>query len=93
MQTAVGVFGGENSVDGVSAPPLMVENAGHGSRPAISSLNCPPFLAFEACREHLVLSSPKTHLNMKCLLYVPCLIIVIKHDIGLLLEPIYFTVQ
>ncbi|KAB8094613.1 hypothetical protein EE612_021836 [Oryza sativa] len=53
MQTAVGVFGGENSVDGVSAPPLMVENAGHGSRPAISSLNCPPFLAFEACREHL----------------------------------------
>ncbi|EEE60366.1 hypothetical protein OsJ_13496 [Oryza sativa Japonica Group] len=54
MQTAVGVFGGENSVDGVSAPPLMVENAGHSSRPAISSLNCPPFLAFEACREHLI---------------------------------------
>lgn len=68
MQTAVGVFGGENSVDGVSAPPLMVENAGHSSRPAISSLNCPPFLAFEACREHLVLSSPKTHLKYEVLI-------------------------
>uniref|UniRef100_A0A0D9W1Q5 Phosphoglycerate mutase-like protein n=1 Tax=Leersia perrieri TaxID=77586 RepID=A0A0D9W1Q5_9ORYZ len=54
MQTAVGVFGGENPVDGVSASPLMVENAGHSSRPAISSLNCPPFLAVEACREHLI---------------------------------------
>uniref|UniRef100_A0A0A9C1B5 Phosphoglycerate mutase family protein n=1 Tax=Arundo donax TaxID=35708 RepID=A0A0A9C1B5_ARUDO len=28
MQTAVGVFGGENNTDGVSAPPLMVENTG-----------------------------------------------------------------
>ncbi|KAK3145194.1 hypothetical protein QOZ80_4AG0325220 [Eleusine coracana subsp. coracana] len=53
MQTAVGVFGGENYTDGVSAPPLMVENAGHSGRPAVSSLNCPPFLAVETCREHL----------------------------------------
>ncbi|PUZ46003.1 hypothetical protein GQ55_7G012300 [Panicum hallii var. hallii] len=53
MQTAVGVFGGENYTDGVSAAPLMVENAGHSGRPAVSSLNCPPFLAVETCREHL----------------------------------------
>ncbi|KAG2564565.1 phosphoglycerate mutase-like protein 1 isoform X2 [Panicum virgatum] len=53
MQTAVGVFGDENYTDGVSAPPLMVENAGHSGRPAVSSLNCPPFLAVETCREHL----------------------------------------
>ncbi|RCV32452.1 hypothetical protein SETIT_7G004100v2 [Setaria italica] len=53
MQTAVGVFGGENYTDGVNAPPLMVENAGHSGRRAISSLNCPPFLAVETCREHL----------------------------------------
>ncbi|TVU06825.1 hypothetical protein EJB05_46860, partial [Eragrostis curvula] len=54
MQTAVGVFGGDNYTDGVSAPPLMVENAGHSGRPAVSSLNCPPFLAVETCREHLI---------------------------------------
>ncbi|XP_044963986.1 phosphoglycerate mutase-like protein 1 [Hordeum vulgare subsp. vulgare] len=54
MQTAVGVFGGENCTDGVSASPLlMVEGAGHSGRQAISSLNCPPFLAVEACRERL----------------------------------------
>lgn len=56
MQTAVGVFGGEKYTDGVNAPPLMVENAGHSGRPAVSSLNCPPFLAVETCREHLVLT-------------------------------------
>jgi hypothetical protein len=54
MQTAVGVFGGGNYADGASASPLMVEGAGHSGRPAISSSNCPPFLAVEACREHLV---------------------------------------
>jgi len=54
MQTAVGVFGGENYTDGVSAPPLMVENAGHSGRPAVSSLNCPPFLVVETCKEHLL---------------------------------------
>ncbi|ONM19129.1 Phosphoglycerate mutase-like protein [Zea mays] len=53
MQTAVGVFGGEKYTDGVNAPPLMVENAGHSGRPAVSSLNCPPFIAVETCREHL----------------------------------------
>lgn len=56
MQTAVGVFGGENYIDGVNAPTLMVENAGHSGRPAVSSSNCPPFLAVETCREHLVLT-------------------------------------
>ncbi|KAL6885539.1 hypothetical protein ACP4OV_010318 [Aristida adscensionis] len=54
MQTAAGVFGGENNyTNGVSAPPLMVENAAQSGRPAVSSLNCPPFLAVEACRERL----------------------------------------
>jgi len=55
MQTAVGVFGGENYTNGISAPPLMVENAADSERPAISNLNCPPFLAVETCRERLVL--------------------------------------
>ncbi|KAF5740120.1 hypothetical protein HS088_TW11G00185 [Tripterygium wilfordii] len=53
MQTAVGVFGGEAYADGIEAPPLMVANAGKSDRPAISSLNCPPFIAVELCREHL----------------------------------------
>lgn len=53
MQTAVGAFGGEGSVDGNDVPPLMAENTGNSNRPAISSLNCPPFIAVELCREHL----------------------------------------
>lgn len=53
MQTAVGVFGGEGYMDGIDAPLLMVANAGKSSHPAISSLNCPPFIAVELCREHL----------------------------------------
>ncbi|KAM0932198.1 putative histidine phosphatase superfamily, clade-1 [Dioscorea sansibarensis] len=53
MQTAVGVFGGESYLDGMNVPPLMVENAGNSNRPAISSLNCPPFVAVETCRERL----------------------------------------
>lgn len=57
MQTAVGVFGGEAYVDGIDAPPLMVANAGKSSHPAISSLNCSPFIAVELCREHLVCDS------------------------------------
>ncbi|XP_056173154.1 phosphoglycerate mutase-like protein 1 [Syzygium oleosum] len=51
MQTAVGVFGGEGDTDGIVAPPLMVANAGNSDHPAISSLNCPPFIAVELCRE------------------------------------------
>lgn len=54
MQTAVGAFGGEGYRDGIDIPPLMVENAGESHHPAISSLNCPPFVAVELCREHLV---------------------------------------
>lgn len=54
MQTAVGVFGGEASTDGIDSPSLMIDNAGDSARPAISSLNSPPFLAVELCREHLV---------------------------------------
>ncbi|KAK4390329.1 Phosphoglycerate mutase-like protein 2 [Sesamum angolense] len=53
MQTAVGVFGGDGYEDGIDVPLLMAENAGNSSRPAISSLNSPPFVAMELCREHL----------------------------------------
>ncbi|XAR48472.1 hypothetical protein NMG60_11031298 [Bertholletia excelsa] len=53
MQTATGVFGGEGYVDGVDVPPLMVANTGNSSRPAVSSLKCPPVLAIEDCRERL----------------------------------------
>ncbi|KAK4428760.1 Phosphoglycerate mutase-like protein 1 [Sesamum alatum] len=53
MQTAVGIFGGDGYEDGIDVPPLMAENAGNSSRPAISSLNSPPFVAMELCREHL----------------------------------------
>ncbi|KAK8678025.1 hypothetical protein V6N13_143542 [Hibiscus sabdariffa] len=53
MQTAVGVFGGEECKDGIDVPPLMVANAGESDHPEISSLNCPPFVAVELCREHL----------------------------------------
>ncbi|CAN8253589.1 unnamed protein product [Cochlearia groenlandica] len=48
IQTAVGAFGGDG---GDVAVPLMVTNAGKSDRPAISSLNSPPFLAVELCRE------------------------------------------
>lgn len=54
MQTAVGVFGGEAYTDGMGVPPLMVANAGNSSRSAVSSLNCPPFIAVELCREQVV---------------------------------------
>ncbi|KAK4483924.1 hypothetical protein RD792_011133 [Penstemon davidsonii] len=61
MQTAVGVFGGEGYADGIDVPPLMVENTGNSSsRPAISSLNSPPFVAVELCREHLIESDDDT---------------------------------
>ncbi|CAM8906979.1 unnamed protein product [Rhodiola kirilowii] len=55
MQTAVGVFGGEGYTDGdrMDILPLMIANAGNSCRGAISSLDAPPFLAIESCREHL----------------------------------------
>ncbi|XP_065869685.1 phosphoglycerate mutase-like protein 1 [Euphorbia lathyris] len=57
LQTAVGVFGGEEYEDRVDdavpyAVPLMVANVGNNKRGAISSLNSPPFVAMELCREH-----------------------------------------
>ncbi|WCJ18163.1 Phosphoglycerate mutase family protein [Euphorbia peplus] len=52
LQTAVGVFGGEEYEDKVDALPLMIANAGNSMRGAISSHNCPPFVAMELCREH-----------------------------------------
>ncbi|KAF7143625.1 hypothetical protein RHSIM_Rhsim05G0095400 [Rhododendron simsii] len=54
MQTAVGVFGGEGYTDRIDSVPLMVANAGNSDRPAISSLDCPPIVAVELCREHCV---------------------------------------
>ena len=54
LQTAVGVFGGEGYTDGMDVLPLMVANAGNSGRAAISSLNCPPVVAVELCREHYV---------------------------------------
>ncbi|KAK7302621.1 hypothetical protein RJT34_13513 [Clitoria ternatea] len=54
LQTAVGVFGGEGHTDRTDGPPpLMVSNAGNSSRAAISSLNCPPIVTVELCRERL----------------------------------------
>ncbi|XP_019083143.1 PREDICTED: phosphoglycerate mutase-like protein 2 [Camelina sativa] len=52
LQTAVGTFSGEYK-DGVDAPPLMIAGAGNSDRHAIGSLNCPPFIAVESCREYL----------------------------------------
>lgn len=54
MQTAVGVFGGEGYTDRMDVIPLMSANAGNSGRAAISSLDCPPIIAVEHCREHLV---------------------------------------
>ncbi|PWA71528.1 Histidine phosphatase superfamily, clade-1 [Artemisia annua] len=53
MQMAVGAFVGEGSTAWSDAPPLMAEKTGESNRPAISSQNCPPFIAVELCREHL----------------------------------------
>ncbi|MED6116012.1 hypothetical protein PIB30_096115, partial [Stylosanthes scabra] len=53
MQTASGVFGGEAHSDGIKEAPLMTENIGDSDHPAISSVNCPPFLAVELCREQI----------------------------------------
>ncbi|KAJ9159253.1 hypothetical protein P3X46_024770 [Hevea brasiliensis] len=52
LQTAAGVFGGDGYTDRADALPLMVANAGNSGRAAISSLNSPPFIAVELCREH-----------------------------------------
>jgi len=53
MQTAVGVFGGGGYIDGDASPPLMVTGAGKGNHAAITSANCPPFIASECCREQM----------------------------------------
>ncbi|XP_048134828.1 phosphoglycerate mutase-like protein 1 isoform X2 [Rhodamnia argentea] len=53
LQTAVGVFGGEGYTDRFDVLPLMVANAGNSGRAAISSLDSPPIVAVELCREHL----------------------------------------
>ncbi|KAL2927407.1 Phosphoglycerate mutase-like protein 1 [Bienertia sinuspersici] len=60
MQTAVGVFGGEGYTGRMDVLPMMVANAGSSGRSAISSLNCPPIMAVELCREHLAFLKPPT---------------------------------
>ena len=83
MQTAVGVFGGENYTNGISAPPLMVENAADSGRPAISNLNCPPFLAVRDLQGALGTFPIRTHVkheqsfDQDFLLYTSCKIMVI----------------
>ncbi|GKV26586.1 hypothetical protein SLEP1_g35858 [Rubroshorea leprosula] len=47
--------------------PLMAANAGNSGRAAISSLNSPPFIAVELCREHMgVKSYGRYHCNRIC---------------------------
>lgn len=53
MQTAVGVFGGETIEEGTAEIPLMVAEANDRGRGAVSSLNRPPFIAVELCRERI----------------------------------------
>lgn len=53
MQTAVVVFGGDNQKNGMCASPLMLENV-KNDHATVSSLNSPPFLTQELCRERLV---------------------------------------
>ncbi|RVX10266.1 Phosphoglycerate mutase-like protein 1 [Vitis vinifera] len=65
MQTAVGVFGGEGYKDRMDVLPLMVANAGECNRSAISSLDSPPFLAVELCREHLVWPIQKEKVSLQ----------------------------
>ncbi|XP_020228685.1 phosphoglycerate mutase-like protein 1 isoform X2 [Cajanus cajan] len=60
LQTAVGVFGGDGYTDKTDVLPLMVANAGNSSHAAISSLNSPPIVAVELCREHLIDSDEDT---------------------------------
>ncbi|KAI3956392.1 hypothetical protein MKX01_016805, partial [Papaver californicum] len=53
MQTTVGAFGAGDYADGINVTPLMVANGGNSNRSTISSLNTPPFVAVDLCREHL----------------------------------------
>ncbi|KAI3933106.1 hypothetical protein MKW92_002262 [Papaver armeniacum] len=54
LQTAVGSFGPGGYADGTDVTPLMVANAKYSNRSAISSLNTPPFVAVQLCREQLI---------------------------------------
>ncbi|KAH9300670.1 hypothetical protein KI387_012253, partial [Taxus chinensis] len=53
MQTAAGVFGSGGYIDGDSSSPLMISGGGKSDTTAISSSNCPPFIAVEYCREQM----------------------------------------
>eukprot|EP00897_Mesotaenium_endlicherianum_P006130 jgi/Mesen1/5545/ME000280S04661 len=85
MQTAVGVFGGGKLQPGDAKTPLMTDRAGGSLVGPISSLGCPPFVATELCREHLVESDEdalwtadhretKTELAARCARFVQWLL-------------------
>ncbi|KAL2614254.1 hypothetical protein R1flu_025946 [Riccia fluitans] len=54
MQTAVGVLGGDDILNGNSTEtPLMIDGVGKDKHKAVSSVRAPPFVAVEWCREHM----------------------------------------
>ncbi|KAL3698924.1 hypothetical protein R1sor_016946 [Riccia sorocarpa] len=54
LQTAVGVFGGDDILNGNSTEtPLMIDGVGKDKHKAVSSVGAPPFVAVEWCREHM----------------------------------------
>ncbi|XLT43719.1 hypothetical protein HN873_036323 [Arachis hypogaea] len=72
MQTTIGGFGGKAYTDGITAPPLMNDNVGDSGRPAISSLNCPPFIAIEQCRDiWYVMRGHLLHIEPAIYFYLP----------------------
>ncbi|XP_022136291.1 phosphoglycerate mutase-like protein 1 [Momordica charantia] len=89
IQTAVGAFGGEEHSDDLNVPPLMVEDAGDSNRPAISSLNCPPFLAIEDCRESIGITPCDRRRNISEYrpLYPAIDFSMIEHDEDVLWKP------
>lgn len=53
LQTATGAFGGDKVKDGEDAAPLLMVADAKNNRDAVSSLECPPLIAVELCRERL----------------------------------------
>ncbi|PRW45389.1 phosphoglycerate mutase 1 isoform X2 [Chlorella sorokiniana] len=57
LETAAGVFGAGPWQSGDPQPPFMLEQTAvpgkRSAQQAISAAGCPPFIAWEGCREHL----------------------------------------
>ncbi|KAB5520631.1 hypothetical protein DKX38_024950 [Salix brachista] len=70
LQTAVGVFGWESYMNGMNALPLMAANVGNSGRASISSLNSPPFIAVEDCREHFFIHFYASQELFELLVYI-----------------------